>query len=301
MGNKIDLMNQSFNHLTVVEQDFSRSGKGKGAYWLCKCDCGNPELKSVAGSALRKGSTKSCGKCVQYQTIGKKFGHLTVLAIEEDYAKNNKLRTQGRYYRVQCDCKNKTIFVTHGAHLRDGLTTSCGCQGKIKDITGKVFGFLEVIGPTDRRSQERCVIWRCKCLLDGHECDVSTSDLISGQVSSCGCLRSSIGEKHIERILQDENIPFEKEKKFDDLGLYRYDFYLPSYNRLIEFDGAQHFTYSNRGWNDRESFEKTQKHDKIKNEYAISHNIDLVRIPYWERDSITLDMILGNQYLLSES
>ena len=31
--------------------------------------------------------------------------------------------------------------------------------------------------------------------------------------------------------------------------------------------------------------------------YAKENNIELIRIPYWERDNITLEMILGNQYL----
>ena len=36
----------------------------------------------------------------------------------------------------------------------------------------------------------------------------------------------------------------------------------------------------------------------MKNEYALSHNIPLVRIPYWERDNITLEMILEDKYLI---
>ena len=45
----------------------------------------------------------------------------------------------------------------------------------------------------------------------------------------------------------------------------------------------------------------TTVNDKIKNEYALSHNILLVRIPYWERDKITLDMILGSTYEVREA
>ena len=33
-------------------------------------------------------------------------------------------------------------------------------------------------------------------------------------------------------------------------------------------------------------------------EWAAAHNIPLVRIPYCERDNITLDMLLGDQYLV---
>lgn len=79
----------------------------------------------------------------------------------------------------------------------------------------------------------------------------------------------------------------------DKIG--RYDFVILKNNtpiRLIEFDGEQH--YKNiANW---DSLELQQKRDQIKNEYALSHNIPLVRIPYWERDNITLDMIMGEQY-----
>jgi hypothetical protein len=37
--------------------------------------------------------------------------------------------------------------------------------------------------------------------------------------------------------LQENNISFVKEKVFSDFANRRYDFYLPQYNRLIEFDG----------------------------------------------------------------
>ena len=57
-----------------------------------------------------------------------------------------------------------------------------------------------------------------------------------------------------------------------------FDFYLPNYNLCIEFDGAQHY----RPVFGEHNFEQTQKHDKIKNEYCESHNIELLRIPYWE-------------------
>ena len=79
----------------------------------------------------------------------------------------------------------------------------------------------------------------------------------------------------------------------DKIG--RYDFVILKNNtpiRLIEFDGEQH--YKNiANW---DSLELQQKRDQIKNEYALSHNIPLVRIPYWERDNITLDMLMGEQY-----
>lgn len=42
------------------------------------------------------------------------------------------------------------------------------------------------------------------------------------------------------------------------------------------------------------------KNDLAKNKIAKDNNIPLVRIPYWERDNITLDLILGDKYLISK-
>lgn len=58
-GNVIDLTGQKFNHLTVIERN--GSNKFGEAQWLCKCDCGNPNLISVLSSNLRSGHTQSCG------------------------------------------------------------------------------------------------------------------------------------------------------------------------------------------------------------------------------------------------
>lgn len=77
-----------------------------------------------------------------------------------------------------------------------------------------------------------------------------------------------------------------------------YDFAIIQNNevvRLIEFDGEQHYREVPQ-W--RTSLDVIQRRDKEKNEYALSNNIPLVRIPYWERDNITLDMIMGDKYLV---
>ena len=84
---------------------------------------------------------------------------------------------------------------------------------------------------------------------------------------------------------------------------YRFDFALFKDNklvRLIEFDGEQHYKSGN-GYINNENLQKRQERDKRKNEWALAHNIPLVRIPYWERDKITLEMILGSTYEVREA
>lgn len=79
-------------------------------------------------------------------------------------------------------------------------------------------------------------------------------------------------------------IDFEQEKRFYDCRDVKplpFDFYLPQYNLIIEFDGQQHFReVYNR------DFETTKKHDEIKNKYCEDNDIDLLRIPYWDGNDI---------------
>ena len=57
MGKFVDLTGQKFGRLSVVKRVESVK-KGRGAYWFCKCDCGN---EVVVRTGNLKGTTKSCG------------------------------------------------------------------------------------------------------------------------------------------------------------------------------------------------------------------------------------------------
>ncbi len=105
-------------------------------------------------------------------------------------------------------------------------------------------------------------------------------------------------------ILQANNIEYKKEYTVKEIGNLRFDFALLENKkvvRLIEFDGIQHFTSCSGVWNNTEdNLQKRQERDNRKNKWAINNNIPLVRIPYWERDNITLEMIMGDKYLVKE-
>jgi hypothetical protein len=107
--------------------------------------------------------------------------------------------------------------------------------------------------------------------------------------------RISSGELKIKKFLDYVEIGYVRQKWFDDLRvgnrvLY-YDFFLPSYNLLIEFDGEFHFD-PNKQFNKNELDEyeatdkywKTREYDSRKNTYAFKHNLALLRISYKEND-----------------
>lgn len=56
MGFRKDLTGRIFGDMTVLRFSFSRKNS---SYWECKCDCG--VVKSVRGSHLTGGKTKTCG------------------------------------------------------------------------------------------------------------------------------------------------------------------------------------------------------------------------------------------------
>ena len=127
---EIDLTNKQFSFLTVIERDYSVP-KEKGVYWKCKCVCGN--FTSVRTSALKDGSTKSCG-CKRKELTrerqmiditNKKFGHLLAIEPVFDYAKQKGIKNSGNiiYWKCKCDCGN--ICIEPGTELRSGEITNC--------------------------------------------------------------------------------------------------------------------------------------------------------------------------------
>ena len=56
----IDITGQKFGKLTVIKKDFNPNAR---LHWLCKCDCGNPNLESIDGTYLRNGRKVQCSLC----------------------------------------------------------------------------------------------------------------------------------------------------------------------------------------------------------------------------------------------
>lgn len=126
-----------------------------------------------------------------------------------------------------------------------------------------------------------------KCLLDGNEWLSSPTNILSG--TGCPQCTRSKGEKNIRNWLDNNNIAYEVQKRFNDCKDNRslsFDFYLPNYNLCIEYDGEQHYRPVNFGGVTDEkanlNFDITVKHDNIKNNYCKNNGISLLRIPYFK-------------------
>ena len=72
-----------------------------------------------------------------------------------------------------------------------------------------------------------------------------------------------------------------------------FDFFIPSLNCLIEYDGEQHFRPVSR-FGGEEGFEKLRQRDELKNQYSKKNGIKLIRIPY------TMKNVEIEPYILKE-
>ena len=250
----IDLTGQQFGLLTVIQRDFNPH-KGKEAWWLCQCECG--KQKAIRGSDLRRGKTKSCG-CLSI-----KQAKINIISAHK---KNNNKNNNNN------NNKNNQ-----------------------QSLIGKIFGKLKVIEELSEKDKYGYRQWKCLCEC-GNITISNTNALNNGKKLSCGCLKSK-GEMVIQKLLQENNIAFEKEKiftscKFTDTKNYaRFDFFI-NQEYIIEFDGIQHFTYTNQDWNTQEHYQKLQEHDNFKNQWCQENNIPLIRIPYWKLNSLTINDLL---------
>src|ERR1035437_864386 len=106
----------------------------------------------------------------------------------------------------------------------------------------------------------------------------------------------SAGERRTYNYLERKNIEFVWQKKFKNCKDKRqlpFDFYLPKYNLIIEFDGIQHYEIT--GKFGKEGFEEIQKHDQIKNKYCQDNNINIIRLTYNDLSNSIIEWILDDE------
>lgn len=128
---------------------------------------------------------------------------------------------------------------------------------------------------------------KCRCNKCGEEFMGIPHSILDAWI---GCPRCNIstGEKSIRSWLRSNGIDYIQQHTFNDCRdkhVLPFDFYLPNYNTIIEYDGKQHFE-KNDYFGGESGLLSTQRHDKIKNDYCLSRNIRLIRIPYWEFKNI---------------
>ncbi len=225
---------------------------------------------------------------------GNIYGELKVIQMLYNYKNNN---------RTYCKCiglndsEYKEYIIRQDA-LQSGLTNSTkgACSGgQAHDITGQRFGMLTALYPTDKRASNGGIRWHCICDC-GNEIEPTMNNLTRYHTLSCGCRKNSKWEIFIQKYLISNNVSFVPQKIFSDClnknnthHLY-FDFYLPDFNTIVEYDGKQHYEPV-KIWGGEERFKKQQENDEIKNKYCEEHNIKIIRIPYTKKEEEIIQII----------
>lgn len=268
--------NSRFGSLKIIE-------KYDNSHYLCQCDCGNNNA-IIATRKLIKYNQQSCGECYLYSKVGQIYGVQKVLDITRD--ENTK------QLKYKCECQNCGAISTFlSADFSKREYSSC-LQCKYLDIKNQHFGKLHALSRAYTINNKS--YWKCKCEC-GREVIVSRNYLMTSNMPNCGCLHCSQGEEKIKNLLLQNDIAFETQKVFADCrfpdtnALARFDFYLPEYNLLIEYDGEQHYREVSI-WSDNLS--EIQARDNFKTQWCLENQIQLKRISYKEIKNITIQDIL---------
>lgn len=175
------LTGKTFGRLTVIRKSEVRLGKDGRVAWDCLCECGNETI--VTTSELTSGGTKSCGCAKSAIVAGNTYGQLTAIRATDK-------RKWGAVV-WECECSCGKVHFADAVNLKSGSIKSCGCSITDRaNVQGKKFNRLRPIELVRTKDSER-MSWRCICDC-GNETVVDTSNLVSGHIKSCGCLRAEL-------------------------------------------------------------------------------------------------------------
>lgn len=319
-----DIINHKYGKLTVESYvGVKYSGRNRNHMYACRCDCGTENI-ITSRAMLLKGDKTSCGcahkdagKAIKENLIGQKFGRWTVI----DEAPNRVSasgKTRSIMWKCKCDCG---VVKDVGARaLKTGMSTSCGCLQKervsealTKDLKGQRFGHLVVTErsgsyrpPNFNKGRIRAK-WKCKCDC-GNTLIVMGQSLLNGDTISCGCNKESKYESYTEQYLQSCGYVLKKdyfrEKTFQNLkGVggqsLRFDFYVKlktGEKILIECQGEQHFRPFD-WYGGQEYFERLQKHDDIKRQFAKNYSYRLIELNYKNVLYSDIEQFLKNNFV----
>lgn len=211
------------------------------------------------------------------KTIIEKEGYI-LLTEEKDYS---NLQT---YITIQCN--NSHMYTTKAYVFKQG--NRCPhCNGNGRHSYEYVNRYIEENGYflLDDKYINNSTKLSIKCSKN-HIFYMSFNNFKEG--NRCPICNHTSGENKIAIFFENNDIKFVEQYRFEDCKFYKtlpFDFYLPDYNILIEYDGIQHYKIV-KHFGGFDGFINTKIRDTIKNEYCKRNNIKLIRIPYWEFDNI---------------
>ena len=142
-----------------------------------------------------------------------------------------------------------------------------------------------------KNNKEKVKMVHLEC---GNDFEMVPGNFLQGY--RCPHCNQSRGEYNVSRFLKEHSIEYEVQKRFKDCIDKRslpFDFYIPTLNTCIEFDGKQHFEPVDY-FGGEKTFKEVQRRDGIKTKYCKEKGIKLLRIRYDEDVEEKMKTILQN-------
>lgn len=212
-----------------------------------------------------------------------------------DYSKVGLGNGATRKQHVTIICPIHGEFRQQPAKHMDG--DNCPkCSGKyqmtteeFKDVIRELYGGKYDLSKTKyTRKDGKCIIG---CPVHGF---VKNSIESLRRGAGCNKCNASVGENLISRYLDKVKIPYEREypiRNFGDINRYRYDFYLPTLNIVIEFHGKQHYDVV-KYFGGESRFKESQERDSYKENFLKIVGVPLLVIKYTQVNDIS--MLIAN-------
>ena len=257
---------------------------------LVRCRICGDLYKTKTGNLKRHQIHNKCYGIVN----GKRHEKFTLKEVKELYDDEHKeIVEYTNAKNILCKCKhcgnmyNTTIesLKKHCIHrkcqgLHDSRRTPEKCAEKLKRLQDIKHPYVDVL---EYRAYNDVV---CRCKLCNKIIKTSSRTIYNKQIHrDCAMYNTSNGEKEICNILDILNIQYFQEYSFDDcknILPLRFDFYIPSFNMCIEYQGQQHYRPA--------QFPKDTKEDAVKNYYKIIEN-DEIKYQYCKDNNIKLLII----------
>lgn len=249
---------------------------------------------------------KKCEPCA-HKMASRKTTKTHEQFIEQMYNINPDVKIVGQYIRakkpIECFCliHNKTFF-SAPTHL---LRKQCGCPDCISDgikarlmkphdqFVSELMNINPNIEPLEQyRGASRKIKFHCKKC--NNTWDTTPGPLLAGY--GCPFCYESHGEKDIVRFLDKNGYEYKRQMKFPNVlrGVgnhpLSYDFYIPSLNLLIEYQGEFHDYRESNVIQTKEAYEIQHEHDKRKRKFAKENNYNLLEI--WYKDKHRIDEVM---------
>jgi hypothetical protein len=283
------------NIIILNPYEFKTVSQNKKYKFYCRIH--HYEFESVLQSILKGHGCKKCGDEKGHEKlkssiekIKKKLLKMNIEFMDEKY-----INSREYYHTFKC-MKDGHIWKTTVNNVLRSRHLCSVCSNKkrrtteeIQDILNERYDNKIIIESPYKNMKTKSEF---RCMACNHVWETTPYPLLN-TLKGCPICNCSIGEQLIKRILDEFKIPFEYQKVFlINSRKIIVDFFIPSINCIIEFNGEQHYKPVRFNGIDiseaEKNLEKQKLRDKTLKRYCKDTGIKLLILKYTEKNYETI-------------